>query len=149
MSNEYANPLQCKIHASRWLAVAMHLLHLIAVIAVFITQFDYMIKAVLLLGVVVSWIYYRRISQQNIWLVWGDGQHCLYGESTDQLINARLTGQQILLPWLVILNLKTAQNKTIHLIITADRIEPLAFRRLKVRLRVTKSSIFNENQEIQ
>lgn len=153
MSNKnYASPLRLEIKNSRWLIAAVSLMHFGALVMLLVSVLPALLNILLIIMVFFSWLAFVSVNSQKLFFqpyrnlfpplknaVWKhDGLWELEVADGTQL-QAELSGNSFIHPWLTIVNLKLIQQPWYRrhrsLIFLPDNTDAESFRRLRVRLR--------------
>jgi hypothetical protein len=125
---------------SRRLALFLLAIHGLSLLAAWLNPLGIWLKLLLTLCVLFSlWLAFKRngngpeiaglqLKPDNSWVL-----HLAPGSE----VEARLLGSSIANPWFVLLHFKT-ENKRYSVLLPRDSLEPEAFRRLRVALKVVK-----------
>jgi hypothetical protein len=140
-SNGYATPLHLDVKPSRLLTAAVGAMHVLAFGLAVSGPGAGWLRLLLGLLVIGSWL--RLHTRHPLWpnpgritrLVWGREANWEIGRS-GAVESARLGGEAVVTPYLVILPLELESGRSLRLPILPDMLDPTTFRRLRVRLRL-------------
>ena len=151
-SRKYASPLLVDIIPSRWLLVAMLVLHVGAMSLVALTSLSIAIKVginlliiteftlvLLRFGWCTTWFSIAIPMMQYKSVEWDDNDQWLLRDQDNQEHAALLLPGSYVHPYLVIVNLRLLNkswfSRNVYLVFLPDNIDRELFRRLRIRLR--------------
>lgn len=82
----------------------------------------------------------RRDNAAVVHLVWDSEERWMLRRRNGQMLQARLLGDSLVLPFLVVLNFKPAHGRRFSVVLLGDSLPPERFRQLRVRLRISSAS---------
>ena len=95
-------------------------------------------KAIVLIFIVVSFLYQKNKLFRYKKLLWSKENDWVIFDDLDNGVNVRLTPLSFSSSWLVILALRTENNKAVNLLVPYDALSEESFRLLKVKLTILK-----------
>lgn len=139
MSRTYATPLELDLIPSRSLQRLLLLVHALAAFSILLLPIAVVWQ---LSGILLLLLHYHQGQKQpGCHLVWQQGNQWRL-TSSGQTVDAHLQPGSVLLPWLVLLVLKDESGKIHRICVFPDSIRTHAFRRLRVRLKIERGSLF-------
>ena len=95
-------------------------------------------KVIVIIFVVVSFLYQKNKLYRYKKLLWLKENDWVIFDALENEINVRLSSLSFSSSWLVILALRTEDNKAINLLVPFDALNKESFRLLKVKLTILK-----------
>ncbi len=149
-----AKPLLLALKPSRCWRVFFYTLHILCIVALFLTAISVWLKLLLAVLIAVSFIYQQHQHNNQTQLVWRNGNRWFVDDEQDPF---ELTAIDFFSRWLVILSL-TPTDKNAGLIarlrsrrkfvIPFDSLDENTFRLLRVRLRIEGFELLNPTEEV-
>ena len=141
-------PVRINIHPSRWLAMALAIIHAGALLILLIVHLDLSIKLLVILAIILSFLncfyihIWRKSSHSIVELVLNERDEWLLIRRDGQVLEPRLRSGAYVHPYLVILPFQYGWYFT-TVILTPGTVDKDTLRRLRVRLRYKKQQLVN------
>jgi len=150
-SKKYAAPLQLEIRPSRILLVVLLLLHLSAIVILITLPMPAILMFVLsivliLIGAHLMSLHALRSSEKAVTkIIWDANDEWLLSGSARQNVKVDLLGDSYVHPKLTILRFKEPDKMWSNsVVLLKDNIDENDFRRLRVRLNLSRSGVKND-----
>lgn len=147
LSGKYATPLSLEPQPSRQLGILLAMTHAAALALLPYSQLPVWLIIPLALILLMGYRHSRRTRILHRHpgsirrLVWGSGNDWRLTLGSGKRVRARLRPFAFVHPRLVILHFRRADGRASHIVLPADSLDPLLFRRLRVRLQIELSQI--------
>ena len=138
MSKEFASPLILEFNNSRIIQLYLISIHLLATLSLLLSALMPYQKVIVIIFVVVSFLYQKNKLYRYKKLLWLKENDWVIFDALENEINVRLSSLSFSSSWLVILALRTEDNKAINLLVPFDALNKESFRLLKVKLTILK-----------
>lgn len=146
MFRTYATPLELDVQFSKYFLYFFVLIIFLSVSCLVIVPVPFVVKILAVSFVVFISSRQYLIFQQPKRIIWHEQNNWKIIEMGCEH-ECELLNNSFIMPWLAILNLKLANNKTKSVVIFKDAIDKEQFRKLRVRLKVEAHKIFKKNKE--
>lgn len=138
-----AIPLHLSLKPSRVYVLCIVLIHLLAVVATFISAIPLLIKLIICAVVTFSLVYNIKDALTQQRLIWRAGNHWIIDNDPQPSARAQLTAIDFLSRWLVIITLKEDRKRKQRYVIPFDAVTADSYRLLRVRLRIEGHGLLN------
>jgi len=138
LSKEFASPLILEFKHSRVIQLYLISIHFLAILSLLLSALMPYQKAIVLIFIVVSFLYQKNKLFRYKKLLWSKENDWVIFDDLDNGVNVRLTPLSFSSSWLVILALRTENNKAVNLLVPYDALSEESFRLLKVKLTILK-----------
>ena len=146
-SKKYAAPLQLELHASKILFTVLLFLHTLAIVALMILPFSIWLRLLLsvviaLIGMYLIAVHAMRSADKSInKIVWDANDGWLISSRIAENSKMILLGDSFIHPLLTVLRFKQQKkNFATNVVLLKDNIDENEFRRLRVRLKLSRNS---------